>query len=304
MSTMEQPDLKSNPFHPELMRIVRRYRLTDDVKFFQVRPLNMERALSLKYLPGQFMMVSVMGEGEAPFSISSTPSRPGLLEFCIREVGNVTEALFQLKENSLIGVRGPYGNGFPIEKMIGHDLIIVVGGLGAAPLRSLLLYALDNREMFGKLYFLHGAKKPSEMLFREEFIALRERDDLDCLLTVDNDDTGTWPCYTGLVTTLFQKVKNIDAEIKRSDNGCQECAIRCCCNSSFDRVITKGVTTGDVSKPIQDYIRPRRETSSVDSNWRLHRSDWWEKRDSWRYWKSLRILHACICEGETDRGQS
>jgi len=212
MSAKERSEIESNPFQPEMMRIVRRYNLTDDVKFFQVRALRMERALSLKYLPGQFMMVSLLGAGEAPFSISSTPSRPGLLEFCIREVGNVTRSLFTLKENSLLGVRGPYGNGFPVEKMIGHDLIIIVGGLGAAPLRSLLLYALDNRELFGKLYFLHGAKKPSEMLFREEFLALRERDDLNCLLTVDNDDTGVWPCHTGLVTSLFQQVQNIDAE--------------------------------------------------------------------------------------------
>jgi len=181
-----------NPYYPELMRIVRRYNLTQDVKFFQVRPLDMEKALSLNYLPGQFMMLSVIGTGEAPFSISSTPSRPGLLEFCIRKVGSVTEALFKLKENSLIGVRGPYGNGFPINKMIGNDLIIVVGGLGAAPLRSLLLYALDNRDLFGKIYFLYGAKKPSEMIFRDEFLSLRERDDLNCLLTVDKDDTGKW----------------------------------------------------------------------------------------------------------------
>ena len=194
------------------MRIVRRYNLTQDVKFFQVRPLDMEKALSLNYLPGQFMMLSVIGTGEAPFSISSTPSRPGLLEFCIRKVGSVTEALFKLKENSLIGVRGPYGNGFPINKMIGNDLIIVVGGLGAAPLRSLLLYALDNRDLFGKIYFLYGAKKPSEMIFRDEFLSLRERDDLNCLLTVDKDDTGKWPCYTGLVTSLFKYVKDINPE--------------------------------------------------------------------------------------------
>ncbi len=212
MNTMEKPGSASNPFQPEMMRIVRRYNLTDDVKFFQVRSLSMESALSLRYLPGQFMMVSVVGVGEAPFSISSTPSRPGLLEFCIREVGNVTESLFKLKENSLIGVRGPYGNGFPVDTMVDHDLIIIVGGLGAAPLRSLLLYSLDNREMFGKLYFLHGAKRPSEMLFRDELLALRERDDLNCLLTVDIDDTGTWPCHTGLVTTLFQNITNIDAE--------------------------------------------------------------------------------------------
>ncbi|MBL7074175.1 FAD/NAD(P)-binding protein [candidate division KSB1 bacterium] len=201
---------EENPFIPEPMRIVRRYNLIDDVKLFQVRAVDMERALTLRYLPGQFMMISIAGVGEAPFSISSTPSRPGLLEFCIREVGSVTQALFKLKENAQIGIRGPYGNGFPIEKMVGHDLIIVMGGLGVAPLRSLLYYALDNRNQFGKVYLLYGAKRPAEMLFREEFLALRERDDLECLLTVDQDDTRDWPCHTGLVTSLFQYVKGID----------------------------------------------------------------------------------------------
>ncbi|KPJ59684.1 MAG: hypothetical protein AMJ46_10045 [Latescibacteria bacterium DG_63] len=201
-----------NPFHPELMRIVRRHTLTEDVKLFQVRPLQRKRALSLDYLPGQFMMVSVMGTGEAPFSISSSPSRPGLLEFCIRSAGSVTNALFRLKENSLIGVRGPYGNGFPVEKMLGHDLIIIVGGLGAAPLRSLLLYALDNRDLFGKLYFLYGARKPSDMLFTDEFLSLRERDDLVPLLAVEEDDTGKWPCHSGMVTHLFKHVKGINPE--------------------------------------------------------------------------------------------
>jgi NAD(P)H-flavin reductase len=201
-----------NPFYPELMRIVRRYNLTDDVRLFQVRALDADKAFSVEYRPGQFMMVSVIGTGEAPFSISSSPSRPGLIEFCIRKVGTVTEALFKLKENSTIGVRGPYGNGFPVEKMIGHDLIFVVGGLGAAPLRSLLLYVLDNRKLFGKVHFLHGAKKPAEMLFREEFFSMCERDDLSCLLAVDADDTGKWPAHVGLVTCLFDHVKNVNPE--------------------------------------------------------------------------------------------
>ncbi|MEO0083329.1 MAG: FAD/NAD(P)-binding protein [candidate division WOR-3 bacterium] len=201
-----------NIFLPEPMRIVRRYNLIEDVRFFQVRPLETERALQFNYLPGQFVMISLAGVGEAPFSISSTPSRPGLLEFGIRKVGIVTEELFKLKENEIIGVRGPYGNGFPIDKFENKDLIIVVGGLGAVPLRSLLLYTLDNRDRFGKIYFLYGARRPQEMLFRREFMELKQRDDLHCLLTVDKDDTGRWTEYTGVVTTLFKYLKDIDPQ--------------------------------------------------------------------------------------------
>jgi sulfhydrogenase subunit gamma (sulfur reductase) len=201
-----------NPFTPEAARIVRSYHLTDDVKFFQVRFVDMEKALQFKYKAGQFAMISILGAGEAPFSISSTPSRPGLLEFCIRRAGTVTGALFQLPENSLIGLRGPYGNGFPIEEMKGKDILIVVGGLGAAPLRSVLLYSLDNRDQFGRVAVLYGSKRPAEMIFRDEYFDLKTRADLDCHLTVDADDTGKWPEGIGVVTTLFPKLKKLDPQ--------------------------------------------------------------------------------------------
>lgn len=209
---LDEKEVEGNPFKPEMWRIVRRYPLTNDVNFYQARHVEMEEALKFNYRPGQFLMMSLPGEGEAPFSISSTPSRPGMLEFCIRKTGTLTETLFGLKENQTVGVRGPYGNGFPMEKMEGKDIMIVAGGLGAAPLRSLLLYVLDNRDRFGKLTYLHGAKTPGEMLFREEFMQLKEREDLNCLLTVDKDDTGKWSERVGLITTLFKDLGPIDAK--------------------------------------------------------------------------------------------
>ncbi len=210
MNTIKQQNIKTNPFLPEQARIVRTYDLTADVRFFQVRIADMDKALSFHNRPGQFVMISVLGAGEAPFSISSTPSRPGLLEFCIRKTGVVTNALYHLKENDLIGLRGPYGNGFPVDDMVGKDILIVMGGLGAAPLRSVLLYCLDNRDQFGRVILLHGAKRPAEMIFRDEFISMKKREDLECFLSVDEDDTGQWTENTGVVTTLFPKLAKID----------------------------------------------------------------------------------------------
>ncbi|MCD6192732.1 MAG: FAD/NAD(P)-binding protein [Candidatus Aminicenantes bacterium] len=210
MKVVNKTNQTKNPFLPEPARIVRMYPLTEDVKFFQVRLVDIEKSLSFQYRPGQFAMISVLGAGEAPFSISSTPSRPGLLEFCIRQTGTVTRAIFNLKENDLIGVRGPYGNGFPIEKMEGKDILIVMGGLGAAPLRSVLLYCLDNRDLFGRVILLHGAKRPGEMIFLQEFLDLKKRSDLECYLTVDQDDTGQWVDNVGVVTTLFPQLKEIN----------------------------------------------------------------------------------------------
>ncbi|UCE80412.1 MAG: FAD/NAD(P)-binding protein [Methanobacteriota archaeon] len=208
---LDEREVDGNPFQPDMWRIVRRYPLTNDVNFYQARAVDVDRTLLMDYLPGQFVMGSVSGDGEAPFCISSTPSRPGLLELCIRKMGTLTETVFSLKENQTIGIRGPYGNGFPIDKMEGKDILIIAGGMGAAPLRSLLLYALDNRDKFGKITYLHGARTPGEMLFREEFMQLKERDDLACLLSVDEDDTGAWTEKIGVVTKLFDEMEPIDA---------------------------------------------------------------------------------------------
>ncbi len=201
--------IQENPYMPERARIVRKYDLTKDVRFFQVRICDQEKVFPLtsSYSPGQFMMISLPYVGEAPFSITSTPSRPGLFEFCIRKVGRLTSRLFELEENDFIWLRGPFGNGFPVENMIGKDLLFVAGGLGAAPLRSLLLYALDNRDLFGKLFYLHGARTPADMLFREEFFQLKQRRDFQCFLTVDQDPEGNWPFDKGVVTSLFKYVK-------------------------------------------------------------------------------------------------
>jgi len=95
--------------------------------------------------------------------------------------------------------------------MQGKDIIIVVGGLGAAPLRSVLLYCLDNRDLFGRISVLYGAKRPAEMIFREEYFDLKKRGDLECHLAVDADDTGQWPENIGVVTTLFPKLKEVNA---------------------------------------------------------------------------------------------
>jgi NAD(P)H-flavin reductase len=201
----------ANPYLPELARIVRIHRMVPDNYLFQLRFVNDAAVEKWNHRPGQFVEMSVIGTGEAPISISSSPTRKGILEFCVRRVGRVTSALYQLQTNALVGIRGPYGNGFPVEEMAGNDLLIVAGGLGMAPLRSLLWYALDNREKFGTVTLMYGAKTPADMLFREELLSLADVEDLNTLLTVDRDPTGTWKHSVGLLPGLFKKVK-IDPE--------------------------------------------------------------------------------------------
>lgn len=201
-----------NPFQPKPARIVRHYDLIEDHRFFQIRFTDMAHAMSFQYKPGQFVMLSIPGVGEAPFSISSTPSRPGILEMGIRRTGKLTNALFKKRDNDIVYLRGPYGNGFKLEPMVERDIIIVAGGLGVIPLRSILYYVLDNRDQFDELYFLYGARNPDEFLFKREFFQIKDRDDIDCLYTVDRDTTGNWTENEGFVTELFRQLPDIEPE--------------------------------------------------------------------------------------------
>lgn len=198
--------LSRNPYQPHMARIVRIYKMVENNYLFTVRFLDDRLAATFHHIPGQFVMLSVPGTGEAPISISSSPSRPGVLELCIRRVGRVTNALYRQKTNDLVGIRGPYGNGFPIQRLMGSDILFAAGGLGMAPLRSLLWYALDNREKFNRIILMCGSRRPAEMLFREEMLSLADRSDMNCLLTVDADPAGTWGSYIGLLPKLFDYV--------------------------------------------------------------------------------------------------
>jgi NAD(P)H-flavin reductase len=196
-----------NPYQPDLARISRIHRMVPDNHLFQLRFVEPRLVDMWTHRPGQFVELSVVGTGEAPISIASSPTRKGILDLCVRRAGRVTNALYGLPTNGLVGIRGPYGNGFPVEQMEGQDLLIVAGGLGMAPLRSLLWYALDNREKFGTITLMYGARTPGEMLFRDELVSLADVDALNTLLTVDRDPTGTWSHHVGLLPELFKNVR-------------------------------------------------------------------------------------------------
>lgn len=200
---VHRPVISENPYLPHMARIVRIYKMVDDNFLFTLRFLDNELAASFNHRPGQFVMLSVPGSGEVPISISSSPSRAGVLELCIRRVGRVTGAMYKLQTNDMVGVRGPYGNGFPVERLVGSDLLLAAGGLGMAPLRSLLWYAIDNREKFKKITVMYGSRAPADMLFREELVSLVDRRDVTCLLTVDADPGGTWQNHIGRLPEMF-----------------------------------------------------------------------------------------------------
>jgi sulfhydrogenase subunit gamma (sulfur reductase) len=190
-------------YAPEMARLAQVRPMTDLEKLFT---LDLPDGRSLAHDPGQFVMLSVLGVGEAPISITSSPSRSnGSFQLCVRRVGDVTNALHTMQAGDRVGIRGPFGHGFPIEKMRGRDILFAPGGLGLAPLRSLINQVLDERGSFGRVMILYGAKRPQEFLFREELDEWIARDDIECHVTVDRGDE-TWDGHVGVITTLFPHV--------------------------------------------------------------------------------------------------
>jgi sulfite reductase subunit B len=194
--------LPASIYLPTLAEIVRTEQLTKMEKLFEIK---LQNGRELGHQPGQFVEVSLLGIGEAPISVSSSPTQQGSFELAVRAVGNVTQALHRLNRGAILGIRGPFGRGFPLEEMKGKDLLIVAGGIGLVPLRSLIHYALDHRSHFGRLLVLFGARTPAEQLFLDELAAWRQNKDMEYLETVDRSD-GQWKGNVGVITTLFRKI--------------------------------------------------------------------------------------------------
>ena len=173
-------------------------------KIFTVR---LPDSQNLGQVPGQFVMVSLPGVGEAPISVMSSPSRTGeTFQLCIRNAGDLTGILHTLKPGDEIGIRGPFGRGFPVEQFERKDMLIAPGGLGLAPALSLINEIIDNRDRFGRLIILYGTRSPAHILFRDQLAEWEERDDIELMITVDQGDDD-WTGHVGVLTTLFEHVE-------------------------------------------------------------------------------------------------
>ncbi len=158
------------------------------------------------FRPGQFLELSVFGAGEAPFCLASSPTRPDGIEVTVRRCGRVTDALAELETGDEVGIRGPLGNGFDVEAARGHDLLFVAGGIGLPPLRGLIWNVLDQRADFGRLTILYGARKPADLVYKDELTAWQARADVCARVTVDCGDES-WHGCVGLVPVLFDQVE-------------------------------------------------------------------------------------------------
>lgn len=199
-------DIKNSNWRIRRGKIINARQMTAAEKWFDIELEDGE----LDHEPGQFVQVELFGIGEVPISVCSSPTKKGSFELTVRAAGRVTREMHKLDKGDFIAIRGPFGKPFPVRTMVGNDLLFVAGGLGIAPLRSLINYVMDNRREFGKVDILLGCKSPKDMLFSEEIGKWSKRLDVNFACTVDKG-APDWKGNVGLITSLIPGV-NLNPE--------------------------------------------------------------------------------------------
>lgn len=196
------------PLKPQVATITRIEEETVDTRTFHLVLDDPAAHQNFTFLPGQVAQISVLGVGEATFSISSSPTRKETLQFSIKKMGKMTSALHDLAPGVKVGLRGPYGNSFPFQEAQGKDLLFIGGGIGLAPLRSLINYVFDHRDAYGSIVILYGARSPGDLCFKEElFHEWPLQEDTQVYLTVDAvQKEEKWEGNVGLVPFYLEEL--------------------------------------------------------------------------------------------------
>ncbi len=195
-----------NIYEPYLAQIVDIQQETPDVKTFKLKFKDTSLQDSFDYKPGQFVEFSVEQEGEATFCISNSPTRKTTIDCSVKRMGKVTQALHELDIGDSVGIRGPYGNGFPIDELKGKNLLFVAGGIGLAPLRSLINYCLDNRPDFKAITIVNGARTSQDLVYKTEYESWKNAPGTQLHLTVDCNEEN-WTCMVGVVPKILEQLK-------------------------------------------------------------------------------------------------
>ncbi|MDR1241728.1 MAG: FAD/NAD(P)-binding protein [Deltaproteobacteria bacterium] len=194
-----------NPYLPYAATILEVITETYNIKSFRIRLDDEKAHREFAFEPGQVGQLSLFGVGESTFVINSSPTRKEYLQFSAMRAGEVTTALHGLQAGDKIGVRAPLGNHFPYKDMQGKDIIFIGGGIGMAPLRTLLLFMLDNRKDYGGITVLYGAKSPEDLSFMYDFKEWMARDDIKVVLTIDKEAPG-WEHKVGLIPNVLTEL--------------------------------------------------------------------------------------------------
>jgi NAD(P)H-flavin reductase len=204
----EAPRLTPVDYRPMKMRIASIADETSDIKTFRLTFCDAAEAEAFTFKAGQFGLYSVFGAGEATFCVASSPTRKGYIECSVKRAGKVTTDLHQCNEGDIVGFRGPYGNWFPLDEMKGKKLLFIGGGIGLAPLRSLIWNCLDLRDDFDDITILYGARSVADLVYKRELADWKARDDVATVYTVDpGGQTPEWDGEVGFVPTVLEATK-------------------------------------------------------------------------------------------------
>jgi NAD(P)H-flavin reductase len=191
----------ADPFTPQIYRVGRVQRELSDTVTLELAPLSGARP---DFDPGQFNMLYAFGVGEVAISMSGDRAVPGVFVHTVRDVGAVSGAIARLEAGATLGLRGPFGTGWPVAAAQGADVVIVAGGLGLAPLRPAIYEVLANRSRYGRVVILFGSRSPHDLLYRRELEQWRQRLDIDIAVTVDHADAD-WHGNVGVVPALIPR---------------------------------------------------------------------------------------------------
>ena len=195
----------NNPYLPELATVIKIIDETHNIKSFQVVLNDPEKMKKFTFKPGQVGQLSLFGVGESTFVINSPPTRMEYLQFSVMKAGEVTSALHELAEGDQVGVRAPLGNWFPYAQMKGKKILFIGGGIGLAPLRTLILFMLDNRADYDDITIIYGARTPNDLCYKDELKKWEARSDLNLILTVDAE-FPEWDKRVGLVPNVLKEI--------------------------------------------------------------------------------------------------
>jgi len=189
-----------NPYRPIETEVLDVITESPTIKTLKLKPKE-----QIIFETGQFIELTVPGVGEAPFTPSSNPAIKDTMDVTIMKVGKVTDEIHKLKKGDKVGLRGPYGKGYPLELFVGKEILVLGGGVGLAPLRSLLYALFERMKDFKKVYLRYGARTPKDIIYKKQIEEWSKREDIDFRITVDKGDES-WKGHVGLVTTILDNM--------------------------------------------------------------------------------------------------
>lgn len=227
--------MMQNPYLPAPAEVIERIEETPGIFTLRLRFCDPVLHQQYSFQPGQFNMLYIYGIGEVPISIVSDPLDEHAYDHTIRIVGRVTRALAKLKAGDLIGVRGPFGRGWPLDQVQGRDILVVTGGLGCAPVVSVIHYVMRRREQFGRLVIMQGVKHSADLIWRQQYEKWEQADNTQVFLAANQTGPG-WPWATGYVTDLMS-----EAQFDRENCSAMMCGPEGMMKAAIDGLVAQDV---------------------------------------------------------------